>query len=177
MKSPRPVRDVKQMCDLAILNLAACHAELKPGATVHDFLREVMEMVAKYDCPSVVNPIEIVMQFLTPDLQEKGVDWVTAQPFGPILISAAHCNRALASLKSGLRDLAWANTADAMYWSGVANTGKGVDALIYKSMAVVRAEGEAQAMSENAKSGATVELHRKLTHHPHKFASESDPRW
>ncbi|MTW13213.1 hypothetical protein GM658_21640 [Pseudoduganella eburnea] len=22
-----------------------------------------------------------------------------------------------------------------------------------------------------------VELHRKLTHHPHKFASESDPRW
>lgn len=155
-KVQAPERGVKQMCDLAMLNLAACHAALKPGSTTTDFLREVMDMVARYDSPSVVDPIEIIMQFLAPELRAKGVAWVAEQPFGPILVSAAYCVRARASLKDGFNELAWSNTADAMFWCGVANSSKGVGALISKVHTEARAEGEAQAVSENAKSGAAA---------------------
>ncbi|MCS0612588.1 hypothetical protein NX783_07510 [Massilia kyonggiensis] len=146
-KPQAPVRDVKQMCDLAMLNLAACHAALRPGSTTKDFLREVMDMVAKYDSPSVVDPIGIIMQFLAPELRAKGVDWVAGQPFGPILVSAAYCVRARANLKSGFNELAWSNAADAMFWCGVANTSKGVGALTFKVQIEGYAEGEAQAVS------------------------------
>ncbi|WP_198118792.1 hypothetical protein [Massilia rhizosphaerae] len=155
-KPQAPERGVKQMCDLAILNLATCHAELRPGSTTKDFLREVMDMVAKHDSPSVVDPIGIIMQFLGAELRAKGVDWVAAQPFGPILVSAAYCVRARANIKSGFNELAWSNMADAMFWCGVANTSKGVGALISEVQTEARAEGEAQAASENAKSGAAA---------------------
>jgi hypothetical protein len=155
-KPQAPIRSSKQMCDLAMLNLAACHAELRPGSTTKDFLREVMDMVAKYDSPSVVEPMEIVMQFLGPELREKGVDWVAGQPFAPILVSAAYCARARANLRSGFDELAWSNTADAMFWCGVANSGKRIGSLIFEVETEARAEGEAQAVSENGKSGAAA---------------------
>lgn len=151
---PSVSRDAKQICDRVMLSLATCYKEFKPGSTTKDFIREVMDMVMQKDNPSVIDPVEILAQFLSPEETAKGIDWVATQPVGPMLISAAFCARARVSLNRGLQELTWINTADAMFWCGAANSRNGINAHMFKTMTQARAEGEARAMSESAKSGA-----------------------
>lgn len=146
------VRDVEQMCEYVLLSLAVCTAELRPGSKLKDFSRDVVYNVTEYDNSAVVDPLEIVMQFIPPELRAKGVDWVAQQAFAPIFISATYCVRAQTNSVEGCKDLAWANTADAMFWCGVASAGRGISKIAAKS----RAEGEAKVLSETAKSGGTA---------------------
>ena len=144
---------------MVMLNLAACYAELKPGSSTKDFINEVMELVKAKDNSSVVDPVEIVTQFFSPEETAKGRDWVATQPSGPMLISATFCARARASLNRGFEELTWSNTADAMFWCGVASSRTRIDEIIFKTEREARAEGEAKAMAVNAKSGAVARSH------------------
>lgn len=175
----QPPFNAKQMCDLAMLNLAECYAEIKPGSTVKNFLKEVMDVVKQRDNPAVVDPVEIVMQFFSPEETAKGLDWVATQPSGAMLISAAYCARAILGLGRESNELTWSNTANAMFWCGVANSRKRIDSLIVKVEVGARAEGEAQAISKKAKKGAAA---RNQSYEPFRAFSrqyiiQQDKKW
>lgn len=178
-RSTMRLRGVKGTCDLAILNLAVCHSRLLPGSTTEDFLNRVMNVVAARDQYNVVDPIEIIMQFLPESERAKGPDWVASQPVGPILVSAAYCVRALSDLKSGYKDLAWANTADAMFWCGVANSSKGMDEVIAIMKIAARKEGAAEVMTEKGKTGAQArsEAYRPLRDFVFDYARRPGAKW
>lgn len=148
------VLDVMPQCQLALRMLADCYIKLKPGSTNRDFFLEIVDWVEKYDSPSVDNPDEIVKQFLRPELDEKVLCWLAQQVVGPILISVAYCVRARRNYQLGFHEVAWSDTANAMYWCGVARTANGIDALMLKTRTEARAEGAAQAISNKGKSGA-----------------------
>lgn len=143
-----------QLCDLALHMLAACHVELRPGSTAEEFHLKTMALVKRYDDPSIVDPVEIVMQFVSDELRAKGAEWIATYPPGPMLISAAYCVRAQISFRGGFSELAWSNTAQAMFWCSVASASKRIDAIILEATKGARADGEAQANSNKGRLGA-----------------------
>lgn len=171
--------DSMLLCDLALHMLAACHVKLKPESSAEDFYQKIVRLVKNDDNPSIVNPVEIVMQFLSDDLRAKGVDWVAKFPAGPMLISVAYCVRAKASFEKRLTELAWSNTAQAMFWCSVANSFKRIDEIILVVEADAHAKGQAQAVSKIGKSGAVArsENMEPLREFVRNFARQSDMNW
>lgn len=148
------VLGVVPQCQIALRMLADCYMVLKPRSTTDDFFLEIVDWVRKYDDPSVVDPNEIIRQFLRPELDEDALSWLTQQVVRPILVSVAYCERAKRNYQSRYHEVAWADTANAMFWCGMAVTANGIDLLMLKTKAEASADGAAHAISNKGKAGA-----------------------
>lgn len=148
------VLGVIPQCQIALSMLADCYIVLKPGSTTDDFLLEIVAWVKKYDNQSVVDPNEIIRQFLRPELDEDALSWLGQQLVGPILVSVAYCKRAMLNYQLGVHEVAWADTATAMFWCGMAVTANGIDLLMLKTKTEAYVDGAAQAISNKGKAGA-----------------------
>lgn len=180
IKKPRiTVLGVVPQCQVALSMLADCYIVLKPGSTTDDFCLEIVDWVKKYDNQSVVDPNEIIRQFLRPELDEDALSWLAQQVVGPILVSVAYCDRAIRNYELGFHDVAWSDTANAMYWCGMAITANGIDLLLLKTKAEALAEGAAHAISNKGKTGAAKrdEGFEPLRKHARQYALLPNKIW
>lgn len=178
-KQTYPKSNALQKCDSVVRILAGLYHELKPDATKDIFMREVMLMVRSLDSASITDPIEIIMQFLSPELRLKGRDWVATQSFGPIMVSAAYCSRALTNHSGGFEDQSWSNATDAMFWCGVALARTRSDEAIYLAAMDGEAQGVTKAMAETARSGAQArsDAWQPIREFALQYARRPNARW
>lgn len=142
--------ELRECIDLTLDSLAECHAELKQTEPSLSFMTDVLIPVRQHDDERVVAPLEIVTQFLSDADKPNAAVKMAKSPVSPILVCAALCFRSFKAHERGDIELAWRYLADARYWSGIVNAGRGLDVAHDKTVLLASSE----ARKENAKSGA-----------------------
>lgn len=173
------ILDVIPQCAFIIRLLAECYAPIRPECAAEDCIWEIVDLIAKYDDPYVLNPHEIVKQFLRPELDENVLARLAQRSVGPILVSIAYCERAKRNYRLDFTTVAWSDTASAMYWCGVARTVNGVETFMDQAWMEGHTEGAAHAISKKGKSGAAGRdrKYKPLRELAHQYALLPDKKW
>lgn len=126
---PRSQRNFTSQLDFLVKHLAQCHHRICSGEDLEKqyAFQDLSQIIAKNDDHETEDLMEIVRQAIPEEMKSFDDSYLAATPMGPVIIALTYAYRALKAYEEQHdTELSWSFLTDCSFWSGYANTARGL---------------------------------------------------